>query len=403
MNRTSKDTRASRGTVYAMLTVVAVFSTALNGCIIPDLLGQRDPPVVQLPTVFESNQPSLDQIIREVNGNSSQIQSFWSNKLRLSGGPIPIGSLTGTIDYDHPRKLRIRAGSMLAPTEIDLGSNQELFWFWARLAPTPGVFYARHNQFASSQIRQHFPFEPDWLIEAMGLTTFRMDERHQGPFDAGDGQLLVRTTRRTSAGPMTKDTTIDAATGVVVAQSLYDCRGSLLGTVYSSQHEQDPFTGLTMPHKITLIIPPAPGSEPSAEPMEMDIHIGDIQVNRPRFTAQNNLYVMPSYGGYRPVDICGPESPIARSMPQQNTVPMTPTGYQTPSRPQPINPQQATPPSYGTRQPGYQYQPPAYVPQQQTSPRLQLPPPPATPSGGRPSELPPQGLPGEHMGYRGTY
>jgi len=408
MNRAKKDSRASRRTVCAMLAVVAIVSITISGCTIPNIFSNQ-PPIAQLPPVFEGGRPTMDQIIREVNGNSSQIQSFWSDDVRISGGPIPIGSLTGSIDYDQPRQLRVRAGSMLAPTEVDLGSNQELFWFWARLSPTPGIFYARHNQFASSQIRQYFPFEPDWLIEAMGLTTFRMDERHQGPFDAGNGQQLVRTTRRTAAGPMTKDTTIDASTGVVVAQSLYDCRGRLLGTVYSSEHQRDPFSGLTLPHKITLVIPPAPGSDPSAKPMEMDIRLGDIQINRPRFSAQNNLFTMPSYGGYQPVDICGPESPIARAMPPQPSVPMTPAGYQTPTPPQPRGIQHSSPPPYSVQQPINPPQPQVNQPQpqvydpQQAAPRIQLPPPPANPSAGRPSDLPPQGLPGEYMGFTGTY
>ena len=45
----------------------------------------------------------------------------------------------------------------------------------------PAVYYCRHDQFAASQARQMVPFEPAWLIEALGVAEIDPGLPHQGP------------------------------------------------------------------------------------------------------------------------------------------------------------------------------------------------------------------------------
>lgn len=400
MSRTKTGSKRPDVKLCALLAVVMTVVLASSGCIAPSIFGRPDPPS-PLPTVFQEDQPSIDQIIHAVNANSSRIQSFWSDDVKISGDMVPIGRLSGSVDFERPRQLRIRVGSMLAPTELDLGSNQDRFWFWARLNPSKDVLYAQHNQFLASPIRRYFPFEPEWLIEAMGLTEFRMDQRHQGPFIMESGHLTIRTTCQTPVGPMTKDTTIDPITAVVVAQSLYDSQGRLLGTVLAEDHRNDPVSNLTMPRRITLLTyPPQEGVEPGT-PVKTIIYLGNVQINRPRFSAENAVYAMPTYDGYRPVDLCGPDSPMAAMLgPPQGSVPSIPTGYQAPPQYPAPNPPQSAPPQ---GRPGV----PATNPYGGTRPAHPSPSgmsPAASPvSTYRTAPSPSHGLPGEYRGFEGTH
>ena len=60
----------------------------------------------------------------------------------------------------------------LTGPELDLGSNDEVFWFWVRREQPPALYYCRHDQFAASPARQTLPIQPEWLIEAMGIAPF---------------------------------------------------------------------------------------------------------------------------------------------------------------------------------------------------------------------------------------
>jgi len=78
-------------------------------------------------------------------------------------------SVGADIAVERPRRLRLRARTQLLGPELDLGSNDELFWLWAARMPDSSVFYARHDQFTTSKARQVLAIEPAWLIEALGL------------------------------------------------------------------------------------------------------------------------------------------------------------------------------------------------------------------------------------------
>ena len=96
--------------------------------------------------------PTLEQVIEVVNRNNSQIRSFSTNRASISGSGFP--SLRASVAFERPRRFRLRAETGLTGTEFDLGSNDELFWFWVRREQPPAMYYCRHDQFASSQARQ---------------------------------------------------------------------------------------------------------------------------------------------------------------------------------------------------------------------------------------------------------
>ena len=169
-----------------------------------------------LPRVLPPS-PTLEQVIDVVNRNSSQIRAFSTNHASLSGSGFP--SLGASVAFERPRRFRLRAGTGLTGTEIDLGSNDELFWFWMRRNQPPAIYYCRHDQFATSQARLTTPFEPGWLIEALGVMEFDPALPHQGPQPLPDERLRIDAIRNTPEGPLTKITILDSSQGWVLEQT----------------------------------------------------------------------------------------------------------------------------------------------------------------------------------------
>jgi hypothetical protein len=239
--------------------------------------------------------PTLVQVIDVVNRNSAQIQSFFTNHAAISGPGYP--SLSASVAFERPRRFRLRAATGLTGAEIDLGSNDELFWFWMRRNQPPAVYYCRHEQFATSQARLTMPFEPGWLIEALGVTEFDPALPHQGPTPLSDERLRIDTIRNTPEGPLTKITIVDSSQGWVLEQHLFDARHQLLASALADGHRQDPLSGLTMPTTVNVNLPPSK--------LSLRIDLGNVEINRlPGDRAA--LFSMPSYPGAPPVNLADP-------------------------------------------------------------------------------------------------
>ena len=199
--------------VFSLLMLVSL--TAASGASCPQVVRQYAAPA---PRALPPS-PTLEQVIAVVNENSSQIQSFSANQATITAPGAP--TLRANLAMEQPGRFRLRAETSLTGPEVDLGSNDELFWFWIRRNPENAVYYCRHDQFDQSNAKQMIPIAPGELVEALGLAQFDPSLPHQGPFNRQDGLLEIRTIRETPVGPSTKVTVIDPARGWVLQQNVF--------------------------------------------------------------------------------------------------------------------------------------------------------------------------------------
>ncbi|MDZ7617140.1 MAG: hypothetical protein U1E05_09060 [Patescibacteria group bacterium] len=264
---------------------------------------------------------TLEQVVDVVNRNSAGIHAFSSTEASISSPGMP--TLRANLAFSRPQRFRLRAQTAMTGAEVDLGSNDELFWFWIRRSEPPAVYYCRHAQFATSAARQSIPIEPGWLVEALGVVEFDPSLPHQGPYPLPGDRFEVRTVRETPQGPMTKSTVIDAARGWVVEQHLYNAAGQRVASAVAEQHRRDPLTNLVMPRVVNIESPLAQFS--------MRVNLGNVQINR---LAGNpaELWSMPRYPGAALVDIGAPASPSGPGYPQPGMLETPPAqaGYPQP-------------------------------------------------------------------------
>ena len=86
-----------------------------------------------------------------------------------------------------PKRFRLRAETGITGPELDLGSNDEVYWMWVKRADRPAVYWGRHDQFYQSAARDLLPVPPDWLIEALGVVQLDPTGQHEGPFQNRPG------------------------------------------------------------------------------------------------------------------------------------------------------------------------------------------------------------------------
>lgn len=271
--------------------LVVVVLTAASGASCPQVVQQY---TGTRPRALPPS-PTLEQVIQVVNANSSQIRSFSTNYATVSVPGVP--TLRASIAMERPRRFRLRAETALTGAEVDLGSNDELFWFWAQRDPKHAVYYCRHEQFAQSSARQMIPITPTDLIEALGLVEFDPALPHQGPEPGRDGRLVIRTIRETDLGPTTKVTIVDAVTAWVVDQQILDAQNQLILSATASQHRRDPASGLFMPKIVRIECPRAQ--------FRMTVDLGNVAINTSTGD-RAELWAMPNYQGSPLVDLADP-------------------------------------------------------------------------------------------------
>lgn len=274
------------------LTIFLLALAGTSGC--RSMIPQRGD---SLPRVFAAS-PTLEQVIQFVNTNSLGIRSLAAPRASLSGQGMP--TLRAFVAFERPLRLRLRAETSLTGPELDLGSNDELFWFWVRRNVPPTLFYCRHQQFAGCASRMALPIEPQWLVEALGIAEFDSRLPHQGPFTLPGDRLEIRTLRETAQGTQVKSTVIDAIRGCVLAQQIRDPQGRLMASAQAWQHRRDPLTGLILPGVVDV-------QSPAAQ-LAVRLDLGTVEVNRP-IPGGGNLWAMPQMEGSSVVDLCNPPLP----------------------------------------------------------------------------------------------
>jgi len=273
-----------------LLIVLGLFATSGAGC--PRMWQQYTNP---LPRVLPPT-PTVEQVVKVVNRNNSRIQSFSTNRASISGSGFP--TLRASVAFERPRRFRLRAAaSSLTGAEFDLGSNDELFWFWVRRNQPPAIYYCRHEQFAVSPARQMIPIEPSWLVEALGVAEFDPALPHQGPYFLPNDRIRIDTVRDTPQGPMTKVTILDGSQGWILEQYMYDARRQLVASSVAGGHRQDPLSGLVMPAFVQIQCPSAQ--------MAMRIDLGNVEINRLSGNSAE-LWTVPNYPDTPLVDIGDP-------------------------------------------------------------------------------------------------
>ncbi len=249
------------------------------------------------PPILFSALPTREEAVAAVNANSSRIQALQTRGATISVPGAP--AIGAEIALARPANLRFRAGTSLLGPELDLGSNATLFWFWAARAPEPDVYFARHDQFADSRARQMLPIEPTWLIQALGAVEIDPASILEGPIDAGNDRVQLKTTLNASAGQFTRLVQLHAKHGWVLEQHLYDGRGQLVASARNSEHEYYHLDGVSLPKRIEVQVPQGQ--------MRFQLDVSEWAINQPPQEGLE-LFELPrkQLGSYRFVDMADP-------------------------------------------------------------------------------------------------
>jgi hypothetical protein len=239
-----------------------------------------------------------EQIIAAVNANSSRVRSITATNASITiPDTMNLPILTANIAAERPNRVRITAGTAITGQEMDLGSNDQMFWMWVRRNQPPAAYFCRHDQFANSAIRQMMPVEPKWLLSAIGMSDIDPATVVDGPLPRSDGTVEIRSVMPSVSGNLQRVTVIDARRAWVVEQHVYDPSGrTLLASAVAEAHQYYPAEQVSLPQRISLRLPTAGTA--------LKIDMGTVQINQLSGDPAQ-LWAMPAFEGFQKYDLGG--------------------------------------------------------------------------------------------------
>jgi hypothetical protein len=265
-------------TLLALLALA--LGSSLSGCAwMRNCIGGR--PAMPAPCVIASD-ASKEDIVAYLNENTAKVTAWKTDRANISirgQTPFPL-SVGANIFVEAPRNFRLIASSLVG-READLGSNHEHFWFWNKHNEEKYVFRARHDEDPEKMRRVPIPFQPDWIIEALGVISIDPEEVTMQPGRPGTSTVLLTADKVSPQGfKIRKVIVVDTCRGVIIEHAVYDARSSsrLIARAELKGHTRDVKSQAVLPTQINLDWPDAQ--------LGMTLSLPQIEVNPTRIPPQ---------------------------------------------------------------------------------------------------------------------
>jgi hypothetical protein len=220
--------------------------------------------------------PTKGQLIAYLNGNAQHIRGLQCRYVDLDCQyrHQPVG-LRGRLDCQKPHDFRLTA-DLVGSRAVDIGSSNEEFWFWISKAEPPHLYHCSYEDF-SRGVRLPFPFQPEWIMEALGMAEYGPESKYQ--LDVKDKTLELWENTKTPQGQAVRKVIVFNRAGAAVQVPAYELRDSNGRVICSAQiSEVQTFAvpgagSVFVPKRVRLIWP--------AEQMQLKLVLNDLTLNPP--------------------------------------------------------------------------------------------------------------------------
>ena len=258
---------------------------------------QKKPNNYDLP----AEKPSPQELVAYMNRNANQVRSINVQDLSLEihRPLVRLPAVNGTLKCEKSRNFRMELhGPGGGSLEADVGSNEREFWFYVARNDPPYLFHANHADVG--RVKLPFPFHPDWIAEAMGMTVIQETQNFQVKMDARNGTVdLIESTNSPQGEPVYKVATLkirevaDKREPQILERKLVDRQGKVICSAVYTEMQQDQSSGAVIPYRIEFDYP--------AERIKLKMWLQTASVNTaaPAQTA----FQRPTYSGVQQYDL----------------------------------------------------------------------------------------------------
>lgn len=137
--------------------------------------------------------PTVAKLVEYLNDNASRIDSMRCEDISLTCTQgLQSFNLMAQMVVQKPRNFRM-GGKIAGKDVVDLGSNDQEFWWWISQGD-PYQFYCTYKDWNEGKVKNaNFPFQPEWIMETMGLGPYGPPEKYLREHDNDTVRLIEKT------------------------------------------------------------------------------------------------------------------------------------------------------------------------------------------------------------------
>ncbi len=205
--------------------------------------------------------PKPAQLVGYLNENAKRIEGLQAVAAMDCKEGMQSVALDGFLNASRPRNFRL-TGKVLGRPAVDVGSNDNEFWFWINEKNERGqspVYHCSYADLARGPVRLPFPFQPDMIMAALGIQEYDPNKPYQ--LRASPQYIeLVEPTTSPQGQPMEKVTVfnrleVKAPHPQVVGHKLIDRQGKVVCQAVVRSVAVSPQTGAVVPQQVILSWP----------------------------------------------------------------------------------------------------------------------------------------------------
>jgi len=186
-------------------------------------------------TVTEPPPVVVPEVVKRINARNQNIQSLSVAKMnvRIWEGGMRF-KLDGNLYYKKDLFFRMQISSLFG-TELDLGANETIFWYWSRRDKDPGLYYAHYEDYGKTRLKT--PFNPVFLRVSLGLEPIQTEGTQ---IVTKDGFVaIVRLAKNSTGQPIIYSTFINEETEKVEGFLVTDMNNKPLASCEIQKYEGD--------------------------------------------------------------------------------------------------------------------------------------------------------------------
>lgn len=291
-----------------LLAMLATLSAA--GCRTASMgsIAHNRPPELRPRATFD-----LQEFVAEHNQNAERIQSLEAKPaITVTMGPqgdAKSGAVVGHLAVERPRNFKLELSHSMS-TIADIGSNDERFWFWFQNRKDRSVYFCDYAELSSTSLA--VTYQPDWIVEAMGLKVITPDEAAQIKMRPGTQPgTTVLTFAPTKAGSQTYSRVMIVSD---ITRKVNEFRVSssdgkaMIAQATIKKYRDLPVAGEASPGssvvaRETCSMPENIVLEWKRELLSLDVVLKEVRVNQFDPSKRAARFVQPTVSGYSPVNL----------------------------------------------------------------------------------------------------
>lgn len=107
-------------------------------------------------------------IVEEINNRNAKISNVYlqSATIKMQQNKLLV-NVSGQLAMQKEKQFRLIVWHRLTGKEMDIGSNNDYFWFWSKRMNPPFLHYAKHEDLNKTMLRT--ALNPAWLMESFNI------------------------------------------------------------------------------------------------------------------------------------------------------------------------------------------------------------------------------------------